>query len=104
MRGGFTVNLTDCCMSDQGCKFLVHGLKKCLCSHSRNSCKLDLLLLANGIGCDGAQFLVKILQSSNVVRKLDLSENELGNKGISLLCEALTVNTSVEVLFLKNAC
>ncbi len=102
MKGGFTVNLTDCCMSDQGCKFLVHGLRKCLYSHSRKSCKLDLLLLANSIGCDGAQFLAEILRSTNVLRKLDLSENELSNKGISLLCEALTVNTSVEVLYLKK--
>ncbi len=100
----FTVNLTDCTLSDLGCKFLIEGIKTCSRFLSRIPCKLNLLLFANGIDFEGVRFLTEILVSTSAtfIRKLDLSENELGNEGVTLVCEALTENTTVELLFLRK--
>ncbi len=102
----FTVNLTDCTLSDLGCKFLTEGIKRSSRFLSRVPCKLKLLLFANGIDFEGVRFLADILPSRSTgamfIHKLDLSENELSDKGVTLLCQALTENTSVELLFLRK--
>ncbi|XP_064391365.1 NACHT, LRR and PYD domains-containing protein 12-like [Halichondria panicea] len=83
---GFTLNLSNCSIGDQGCKFLARGLSKCPNSN-------------NDIPTAGIH-IAEIIE--NTISGLDLSFNAIGNSGLSTLCEALSTNTSLKRLDLQR--
>ena len=93
-----TVNLGGCSIGDQGCKFLVRGLCKCLNAQSKITSQLDLYLYLNDIHEEGIHHIAQLLQNTSVVRELDLTHNPIGDGGLKRLCEALSTNTTLEKL------
>ena len=91
-----TVDLIGCSIGDQGCKFLVGGLYKCLNAQSKITSKLNLD--SNDIHEEGIHHIAKLLQNTSVVRELVLTRNPIGNGGLKRLCEALSTNTTLEKL------
>ena len=91
-----TVYLNGCSIGDQGCKFLVRGLYKCLNAQSKITSKLNLD--SNDIHEEGIHHIAKLLQNTSVVRELVLTRNPIGNGGLKRLCEALSTNTTLEKL------
>ncbi|KAL1277268.1 hypothetical protein QQF64_023941, partial [Cirrhinus molitorella] len=77
------LDLSNNDLQDSGVKLLPHGLKS---SH----CQLNILRLAccnlTGQCCKS---LSSCLQSSNSLRELDLSNNDLQDSGVKLLCDGL---------------
>ena len=93
-----TVDLEGCSIGDQGCKFLVRGLCKCLNAKLRTTSKLTLILRNNDIHEEGIHYIAQLLQNTSVVRELELTHNPIGNGGLKRLCEALSTNTTLEGL------
>ncbi len=93
----FLLNVRNCSISDQGCKFLVRGMFKCLHSYLN----LQLCLDCNDIHKEGIRHIGELL-TSNRIFSLDLSGNGIGSDGLSTLCEALSTNTSLTNLILNN--
>ena len=95
-----TVDLASCSIGDQGCKFLVRGLCKCLNAQSKITSQLYLNLFSNDIHEEGIHHIAQLLQNTSVVRKLVLIGNPIGDGGLKRLCEALSTNTTLEELHL----
>ena len=95
-----TVDLYRCSIDDQGCKFLVRGLCKCLNTQSEITSQLNLDLSYNDIHEEGIHHIAQLLQNTSVVRKLVLSFNPIGDGGLKSLCEALSTSTTLEELLL----
>ena len=93
-----TVDLYSCSIGDQGCKFLVRGLCKCLNAQSKITSQLNLNLSVNDIHEEGIHHIAQLLQNTSVVRKLELTNNPIGDGGLKRLCEALSTNTTLEEL------
>ena len=93
-----TANLGRCSIGDQGCKFLVRGLCKCLNAQSEITSQFNLNLFINDIHEEGIHHIVQLLQNTSVVRELDLTLNPIGDGGLKRLCEALLTNTTLEEL------
>ena len=72
VSGEFTVYLNNCSINDQGCKFLVRGLCKCLNTHSKITSPLNVDLENNDIHEDGISHLAQLLKNTSVVWKLRL--------------------------------
>ena len=81
---GFTLSLGNCSIDDQGCKFLARGLSKCPNSN-------------NDIPTAGIH-IAEIIENTSSISELDLSNNAIGNSGLSTLCDALSTNTSLKSL------
>ena len=96
------VCLNHCSIGDQGCKFLVRGLCKCLNAQLKITSKLDLNLTFNDIHEEGIHHIAQLLQNTSVVRKLDLTHIPIGDGGLKRLCEALSTNTTLEKLHLAS--
>ena len=96
-----TVNLFGCSIGDQGCKFLVRGLCKCLNAQSKITSQLNLYLGDNDIHEEGIHHIAQLLQNTSVVRELYLTGNPTGDSGLKRLCEALSSNTTLEELALS---
>ena len=93
-----TVYLNGCSIGDQGCKFLVRGLYKCLNVQLKTTSKLTLVLRNNDIHEEGIYYIAHMLQSTSVVREVVLTHNPIGDGGLKCLCEALSTNTTLEEL------
>ena len=100
---GFRVDLSFCSIGDQGCKFLVRGLCKCINPNSKITSQLDVGLGFNDIHKEGMYHIAQLLKNTSVVCKLDLCGNPIGESGLKSLCEALSTNTTLEHLDL-NSC
>ena len=98
VSGVFTVNLENCSIGDQGCKFLVQGLSKCLNTHSKITLQLDVNLSNNFIHEEGAHHIAQLLKNITVVNKLNMSSNPFGEDGLKSLCDALSTSTTLETL------
>ena len=94
------MDLYSCSIGDQGCKFLVRGLCKCLNAQSKITSQLNLNLSVNDIHEEGIHHIAQLLQNTSVVRELELSFNPIGDGGLKRLCEALSTNTTLEELWL----
>ena len=78
--GEFKVNLSTCSINDQGCKYLVSGLHKCLDTHSTVTTTLSIVLFNNSIKDQGVSDLSELLQT-NCIKTLNLDFNcELSDK------------------------
>ena len=93
--GEFQVNLSYMFISDQGCKYLVNGLRKCLDTHNGSTTTLHIILYANGI-CDIGG-LSEMLQS-NLINALSFCVNNILDQGAFVIAEGLKKNTSLKVL------
>ena len=87
-----------CSIGDQGCKFLVRGLSKCLNAQSKITSQLNLDISSNDIHEEGIHHIAQLLQNTSVVRELVLTHNPIGDGGLKRLCEALSTNTTLEKL------
>ena len=97
----FTVDLWRSSIGDQGYKFLIRGLCKGLNAHSKFSSQLDLNLSRNNIHEEGV-YHSQLLKNTSVVQMLELSGNPIGEGGLKSLCEAMSTNTTLKELKLRN--
>ena len=95
VRNSLKVKLRYCSISDQGCKFLVRGLSKCLNTHSEIASQLHVNLEENAIHEEGAHHIAELLKNTSVIHELDLSHNPIGEGGLKSLCEALYNNKTL---------
>ena len=94
----FQVNLFNCSIDDQACRYLVKGLQKCLEASSEPTTMLNLNLRMNCIHKEGGGYLSKLLQL-HCVRTLHLNGNgDLSDEGVQSISEHLSNNTSLEEL------
>lgn len=100
LTGTFKLDLTGCCIGDQGCKFLLRGLYKYSNSCSKIKSQLAFKIRRNNIQDEGAKYLSELLQTTSIVKvsKLDLSINAIGENGFRALFETLSCNSSLEEL------
>ncbi|XP_042202347.1 NACHT, LRR and PYD domains-containing protein 3-like, partial [Callorhinchus milii] len=73
------LNLSSCCIQDEGLRRLVPALHKCQ----------ELQLGGNRLTADCTEDLVSALITNNSLTKLGLNSNKLGDSGVKKLCEAL---------------
>ena len=97
-----TVYLNSCSIGDQGCKFLVRGLRKCLNAQSKITSQLNLYLFSNDIHEEGIHHIAQLLKNTSVVRELALIDNPIGDGALKRLCEALSNNPTLEELHLAG--
>jgi len=63
-----------------------------------------LNISANNIGDKGAAALAEMLKSNTTLERLDLSSNVIDYDGISAISAALVDNTSLKALYVRCAC
>ena len=98
ISGLFHVNLKDCSIGDQGCKFMVRGICKYLSTRSNITSQLKINLQNNNIHKEGIHHISHLLKETTMVYNLDLSWNSIGESGLKNLCETLSTNTTLKVL------
>ena len=128
----FNVNLKGCSIGDQGCKYLVSGLYKCLDTHSAVTTLLNMEMGNNAISHYGVHHLLKIgcinilnldandllsqqdtvhatfdafateLKNNATLKVLRLMECHLDSQSTEGLAEALTANKYLEQLILNE--
>ncbi|XP_048011233.1 NACHT, LRR and PYD domains-containing protein 3-like isoform X2 [Megalobrama amblycephala] len=106
-----SAELSDCCITDKGCAALASALRSN--SHLREldlsenklgdgglmflsdglkdpHCKLEKLMLnKSGVTAEGCAALASALRSNSHLRELDLTENKIGDGGLTLLSDGL---------------
>ncbi|XP_048036225.1 NACHT, LRR and PYD domains-containing protein 12-like isoform X1 [Megalobrama amblycephala] len=106
-----SAELSDCCITDEGCAALTSALRSN--SHLREldlsenklgdgglmllsdglknpQCKLEKLRLnKSGVTAEGCAALASALRSNSHLRELDLTENKIGDGGLTLLSDGL---------------
>lgn len=89
--------LSDCMLSEEGAKLLLHGL----CS---NTVVKSLDLKGNNLRAVGAEALGKLLRQNKSIRSLTLEWNNLGvwEESFALFCEGLGANSNLQRLDLRN--
>lgn len=89
--------LSDCVLSDEGAKLLLHGL----CT---NSVVKSLDLKGNNLRAVGAEALGKLLRQNKSIKSLTLEWNNLGiwEESFALFCEGLGANSTLQRLDLRN--
>ncbi|XP_053150443.1 leucine-rich repeat-containing protein 45 [Hemicordylus capensis] len=91
------VMLSDCMLSEEGAKLLLHGL----CC---NTVVKSLDLKGNNLRAVGAEALGKLLRQNKSIRSLTLEWNNLGvwEESFALFCAGLGANSSLQRLDLRN--
>ncbi|MBN3280164.1 LRC45 protein, partial [Polyodon spathula] len=91
------VVLSDCMLTEEGVKLLLHGL----CS---NTTVKVLDLKGNNMRAVGSEALGKLLRQNKSIRRLTLEWNALGMWGeaFSIFCEGLGSNEALKQLDLRN--
>ena len=103
--GEFKVFLHDCSIGDQGCKYLISGLHKCLDTHSAVTTLLNIGIMHNDIGHHGLHHLSTLLKIG-CIDDLNLSNNNLISEQdtihatIDAFTEQLKYNTTLKTLWL----
>ena len=104
--GEFKVNLTGCSIGDQGCKYLVSGLHKCLDTHSAVTTLLSMDMDSNAISHHGVHHLSTLLKIG-CINVLNLRDNDLVSKQDTIcgtLAKQLKKNTTLKQLLLERCC
>ena len=104
--GEFNVYLRDCSIDDQGCKYLVSGLNKCLDTHSAVTTLLNLYMSRNAISHHGVHHFSTLLKIG-CIYYLDLaynnpSEQNTIHSSIDTFAEQLKNNTTLITLWLHG--
>ena len=103
----FKVFLSECSIGDQGCKYLVSGLHKCLDTHSAVTTLLNIDMSRNAISHHGVYHLTTLLKIGCIDR-LDLKYNNLLSEQdtihatIDTFTEQLKYNTTLKTLWLQG--
>ena len=101
--GEFKVNLSQCSIGDQGCKYLVSGLHKCLDTHSAVTTLLNIDMKLNAISYHGLHHLSTLLKIG-CIDYLELSGNNLLSEldtihaTFDTFTEQLKYNTTLKTL------
>ena len=101
--GEFEVNLEYCSIGDQGCKYLVNGLHKCLDTHSAVTTLLNINMSSNDISHHGVHHLSTLL-NIGCIDDLDLmyntllSEQDAIHATFDTFTEQLKYNTTLKTL------
>ncbi|XP_039530241.1 NACHT, LRR and PYD domains-containing protein 12-like isoform X6 [Pimephales promelas] len=92
------LDLSDNDLQDSGVKLLSDGLKS-------PNCQLQILrLLGCNLTIQSCESLSSVLQSSNVLREMDLSNNDLQDSGVKLLSDGLkSPNCQLQILRLHHS-
>ena len=103
--GEFIVNLERCSIGDQGCKYLVSGLHKCLDTHSAVTTLLNIDMGHNSISHHGVHHLTTLLKIActdhlNLSYNNLLSEQDTIHATIDTFTEQLKYNTTLKTLWL----
>ena len=103
----FKVFLSECSIGDQGCKYLVSGLHKCLDTHSAVTTLLNIDMSFNDISHHGLHHLFTLL-NIGCIDYLDLTYNNLLSEQdtihatIDTFTEQLKYNTTLKTLWLQG--
>ena len=97
----YYVALSNCLMGDQGCKFFTRGFVKDMHTENKVTAQFNLYLGTSNI-CEGIADIGKLIELSGAIRKLDLTYNPLSHDGLKVLFEALSTNTMLEELVLRQ--
>ena len=103
----FKVFLSECSIGDQGCKYLVSGLHKCLDTHSAVTTLLNIDMSFNDISHHGLHHLFTLL-NIGCIDYLDLTYNNLLSEQDSIhatidtFTEQLKYNTTLKTLWLQG--
>uniref|UniRef100_A0A6J0VF87 Leucine-rich repeat-containing protein 45 n=1 Tax=Pogona vitticeps TaxID=103695 RepID=A0A6J0VF87_9SAUR len=91
------ITLSDCMLSEEGAKLLLHGL----CS---NTVVKALDLKGNNLRAVGAEALGKLLRQNKSIRSLTLEWNNLGiwEESFARFCEGLGANAQLQHVDLRN--
>ena len=94
----FQVDLFNCSIGDDGCRYLVKGLQNNLDTSAESITMLNLNLRWNGFHEKGSGYLSKLLQMG-CISALNLNGNDdLLDKGVKCISEQLLNNTSLKEL------
>ena len=100
--GVFKVNLSECSIGDQGCKYLVSGLHKCLETHSSVTTTLSMDLFNNDIKDKGVSDLSELFDTDCIKTfNLDFNSN-VSDGGVCIIAAKLKYNTSIRTLRLAD--
>ena len=104
--GEFKVNLKSFSIDDQGCKYLVSGLHKCLDTHSAVTTLLNINMGHNSISHHGVYHLTTLVKIG-CIDGLDLAYNNLLSEqdtihAIDTFTEQLKYNTTLKTLQLQG--
>jgi Ran GTPase-activating protein (RanGAP) involved in mRNA processing and transport len=102
----FKVDLGNCSIDNQGCKYLVSGLQKCLNAHSAISTQLHVNMIENYISHDGICHL-SLLLKIGCVYNLNIGCNDIVSKrdkrsAFDTFTEQLKNNTTLKLLWLNE--
>ena len=105
--GEFKVYLSSCSIGDQGCKYLVRGLHKCLDTHSAVTTLLNINMGLNGISHHGLHHLSTLLKIGcidclNLAYNNLLSEQDTIHATSDTFTEQLKYNTTLKILRLQE--
>ncbi|XP_042305273.1 leucine-rich repeat-containing protein 45 isoform X1 [Sceloporus undulatus] len=91
------ITLSDCMLSEEGAKLLLHGL----CS---NTVVKSLDLKGNNLRAVGAEALGKLLRQNKSIGSLTLEWNNLGiwEESFAIFCEGIAANSHLQCLDLRN--
>ena len=96
--GEFQVNLYNCSIDDQGCRYLIKALQKCIDNPGESTTVLNLNLKMNCIGPEESDYLSKLFQTC-CIGALYLSGNSsLSDDGIKVISEQLSKDTLLKEL------
>ena len=102
--GKFSVIINHCSIGDQGCKYLVSGLHKCLDTHSAVATLLNIYMTNNAISHHGLHHLSTLLKIS-CIDFLNLSRNNLLSEQdtIHATIDTFTIDSDSDFLSKQNA-
>ena len=105
--GKFNVNLSNCNINAQGCKYLVSGLCKNLGTHRVTTTPdlnlgCDTINNGNGLTSLSIERLEEAFCTTNKHLELDISDNPLHDDGIQHLARALQINQHLKYLCLGD--
>ena len=98
----FTVYLNSCSLGDAHIKNLMRSISRHINPHSTVNTHIGMVLWNNDIHEEGASHVADMLNSTSVVRELNLIGNPIGDKGLQTIFNALNQNKTLKLLFLAN--
>ena len=101
-QGRFSVNLSYHSLSDTSIKILMQSLCRSLNPQSEITGRIDTYIGYNGITGLGTSYIADTLRTIRALRSLILWGNPIGDKGLQYIAEALTTNTTLTELSLRE--
>ena len=99
-NGRFRISLGSCSFEDTGTKILMQSFCRNLIPYSASKITghISLCLDHNEITEKGVSYIAEALKTTTALTKLDLWGNAIGDKGLLFLTDALITNTSLSTL------